>query len=373
MCCIRSKTALPTALTATVAEKNTFFYNNFNVPTETNTVIKQRWVDGDYNTGLFGEPRLGAGAFCFYATPYYWNFGDGTTSTDMNPSHIYTDPGTYTVTKTVAGTFVEEKIAYIDVGSATVTADFTASPLTGLKPLTVDFTDLSLGGPAAWLWNFGDLSDSTIQNPSHVYASAGNYTVSLTVSADNSSIETKTNYINVIRLPLTTNFTAEPQVGLNPMAVQFTDLSLGYPDSFTWEFGDGTVSREQYPEPHTYVNTGFFDVALTADTSTEIKPSFIVSSNFTASPSRGQFPLTVNFKVYPTPKFTYTVSNLTVDFTNATFGALTYDWDFGDGSHSSLEAPRYTYADSALKTVSLKAYNGELMSECVVDVVLSHG
>ena len=83
-------------------------------------------------------------------------------------------------------------------GWGDVIANFTASDTTGTAPLTVNFTDLSLGCPTSWQWDFGDGSIDTVQNPTHIYQTAGNYTVSLIV-ADSSSSDTlvKMGYIFV--------------------------------------------------------------------------------------------------------------------------------------------------------------------------------
>lgn len=59
---------------------------------------------------------------------------------------------------------------------------FTAIPTTGNYPLTVNFTDTSTNTPSSWLWNFGDGNTSTLQNPSHIYSSAGTYAVTLTAT-----------------------------------------------------------------------------------------------------------------------------------------------------------------------------------------------
>jgi YD repeat-containing protein len=76
-------------------------------------------------------------------------------------------------------------------------AGFTGSPTTGPAPLLGNFTDNSLR-PASWSWNFGDSATSTEQNPTHLYTTAGNYTVSLTVTnAGGSDVDTKTDYISV--------------------------------------------------------------------------------------------------------------------------------------------------------------------------------
>ncbi|MEW5701530.1 MAG: S8 family serine peptidase [Candidatus Zixiibacteriota bacterium] len=135
-------------------------------------------------------------------TSWSWDFGDGGTSTLQNPSHTYTGSGSFTVTLTATnaqGSDSEIKTNYIVVstGSAPV-ADFVGSPLTGEAPLTVYFTDLSTNSPTSWSWTFGDGGTSTAQNPSHVYTSAGTYTVALTASNScGSDGETKTGYITV--------------------------------------------------------------------------------------------------------------------------------------------------------------------------------
>ncbi|HEY6871911.1 MAG TPA: PKD domain-containing protein [Geobacteraceae bacterium] len=75
---------------------------------------------------------------------------------------------------------------------------FSATPVTGYFPLSVNFSDLSNGSPTAWLWDFGDGTTSTVQNPSHTYNSQGNYTVSLTASNSlGTNANTQTNYISV--------------------------------------------------------------------------------------------------------------------------------------------------------------------------------
>ncbi len=85
----------------------------------------------------------------------------------------------------------------VTVEHARVTA-FTGSPISGPGPLTVDFTDQSTGSITEWSWDFGDGATSNVQNPSHTYDAAGDYTVSLTVSGPGGSdTETKTDYVHV--------------------------------------------------------------------------------------------------------------------------------------------------------------------------------
>lgn len=81
--------------------------------------------------------------------------------------------------------------------SSNTPTDFSASVVTGNAPLAVDFTDLSGGSPTAWLWNFGDGTTSTQQNPTHTYTSMGDYTVSLTMTNSQGVRKlTKDNYIS---------------------------------------------------------------------------------------------------------------------------------------------------------------------------------
>ena len=81
-------------------------------------------------------------------------------------------------------------------------ADFTVDVTSGSAPLTVIFTDNSTGNPTSWLWNFGDGTNSTEQNPSHTYSNTGLYDVSLKASNSNGfDYENKTDYITVTGFP----------------------------------------------------------------------------------------------------------------------------------------------------------------------------
>ena len=116
---------------------------------------------------------------------WQWNFGDGNSSTEKNPTHDYVSVGEYTVSLKATGpggTDVLTRTNYIKVTDALPIVKFRAAPLSGSAPLTVTFTDDSLGDINSWLWNFGDGGTSTEQNPEHIYVSTGVYTVSLTVN-----------------------------------------------------------------------------------------------------------------------------------------------------------------------------------------------
>ncbi|MDD4053027.1 MAG: PKD domain-containing protein, partial [candidate division Zixibacteria bacterium] len=141
----------------------------------------------------------------YYPLPTYnWTFGDGQTGSGATPSHIYTTPGTYTVTLTVPDavngiqtvTYTQEIQIAEDVVAPI--ANFTANTITGTVPMTVQFTDTSTENPTGWSWDFGDGQTSTAQHPSHTYTAAGTYTVTLNASnAYGSDTETKTGLVTV--------------------------------------------------------------------------------------------------------------------------------------------------------------------------------
>jgi PKD repeat protein len=140
---------------------------------------------------------------------WLWDFGDGTNSTAQNPSHTYASAGIYNVSLRAwndLGSDTMEKAGYISVRDpAAPVANFTASPLTGGAPMNVSFRDTSLNTPNTWLWTFGDDTNSTMQNPTHTYSAAGNYTVSLNVTnEDGTDSIIRPDYITVTNLPQTT-------------------------------------------------------------------------------------------------------------------------------------------------------------------------
>jgi PKD repeat protein len=131
-----------------------------------------------------------------------WIFGDGESSTECDSlSHVYAEIGSYTVTLTVSGNGGVDTVTeanYITVVEAAI-ASFTAEPLSGTAPLTVNFTNLSAGAYESCLWEFGDGESSTdCSNPNHVYTYPGSFSVTLTISGSGgTNILRRTAYITV--------------------------------------------------------------------------------------------------------------------------------------------------------------------------------
>ncbi len=159
-------------------------------------------------------------------------------------------------------------------------ADFTASPTSGVAPLTVQFTNLSKGEITSYHWDFGDGVTSTERDPRHTYQNPGSYTVSLTARGPGGEdTERKPDFIRVSAVPApVADFTASPTSGPAPLTVRFTNLSKGEITDYHWDFGDGATSTERDPQ-HTYVNPGSYTVTLTVrgpgGEDTKRKPDFI--------------------------------------------------------------------------------------------------
>ncbi|RYY95730.1 MAG: PKD domain-containing protein, partial [Chitinophagaceae bacterium] len=227
-------------------------------------------------------------------------------------------------------------------GRAQLTANFTSDVTQGCSPILVKFSDQSTGNPTAWIWDFGNGSTSTLQNPSATYFATGTYTVTLTVTnnnGSNSNSVTKTAYITVLTEP-EPNFVADRTEGCAPVLVSFTDQSVT-PGStsitnWQWDFGDGQTATGPNPQ-HAYRQPGSFSVTLTVSNNAGCKKLYTRPNYINVNPG-------------VVPRFTFTDPGVcrapaTVPFTNTSFGpgTISYAWSFGDGGTSGAESPAYTF------------------------------
>ena len=150
------------------------------------------------------------------------------------------------------------------------TADFTLSPVSGIRPLTVTFTDTTTSLVDTRLWHFGDGITDTDASPTHLYTDTGAYTVTLAVDGPaGGDVISRTHAITVTPPPLVADFFAEPRLGTVPLTVTFTDRSSGPPiDRYHWSFGDGVTRTVQHPD-HVYTRTGAYTVTLTVGAAEE--------------------------------------------------------------------------------------------------------
>jgi len=284
-------------------------------------------------------------------TSWQWDLGNGTLSTQQNPTTTYFNSGFYTITLTAtnaSGSSTFTRTQYITVNDKPTT-NFSASVTTGCFPLRVNFSDFSTGGSvgiASWEWDFGDGGLSTAQNPFHIYSTAGNYTVTLKVTNAGGCSKTlsKPNYIQVSPGVSVAFTNSAPVQCKPPETILFTNGSTG-PGilSYEWSFGDGGNAFTTNPS-HTYFSGGSFNVALIVQSSlgcvdTLIKPAAVVIKDVTSD-------------------FTGPVSicsGVTATFTNTSLPASAASfWDFGDGTFSNLTNPTKIYNTPGTYNVKLR-------------------
>lgn len=282
------------------------------------------------------------------AQTWFWDFGDGNTSTAQNPVHTYASPSTYSVTLVVTNTTtgcVDSITKILPFG--TPNADFTSDTTTGCTDLRVRFSDQSTFA-SSWLWRFGDGSTSSAQNPLKIYTTPGQYTVTLIINPGQpcSDSITRVNYINAYGV--VAGFSYNHVSVCSPSQILLTDTSQGYQSnvvSWMWTFGDGDTSYITNPS-HTYTTSEFvetFNITLT------------VTDNRGCSDSRNLSGL----RIYnPQPYFTYdTIAcpGQPVFFYDSIpgFSNVAYLWNFGDGGTATTDSPSHVYNAPGNYAVSL--------------------
>jgi PKD repeat protein len=194
---------------------------------------------------------------------YEWDFGDGISSMDIDPTHTYTATGDYEVTLTARNEFGSDvKSAILPVGILPVVG-FTFSPLLPTIGQEVQFTNTTVGtGPLTYTWDFGDGQTSNLENPTYVYNAAGSYPVTLIAENDYGN-DTHQGTIKVGIAPKA-GFTFMPELPVVGEVVQFTNTTTGTaPITYTWNFGDGITSTLENPQ-HIYMQPGNYEVTLAA-------------------------------------------------------------------------------------------------------------
>jgi PKD repeat protein len=232
----------------------------------------------------------------------------------------------------------------------------TTGPYTNTIGNDVLFGDASTdadGTVVAWSWAFGDGTTSTLQNPSHTYATGGLYDVSLTVTDDDGATHTAFTTAEV-GATLAANPTI-PAVGAEGTPVAFTGAFTGPSGShtFLWSFGDGTTSTLQNPA-HTFADGGVYTVTFTV-TETGSGATDTASGSITVTdvgpvadaswPAGGDEGSALAFSASPTDP--------------GNDGPYTYAWDFGDGTTSTAPSPSHTYTDDGSFTARLVVTDAE--------------
>ncbi len=261
------------------------------------------------------------------ATTYFWDFGDGNTSTQASPTHSYATIGTYTVCLTASGPCGTDSVCQTVTVSCPAPTSAFSSTATGI---TANFTDNSTAGVNTWLWDFGDGSTGSTQNPIHTFPGPGIYLVCLTVTSP-CGTGTFCDSVEVCALP-SANFNYS-STGLVATFANFSSSATAY----LWDFGDGNTSPMQNPT-HTYASPGNYTVCLTV----------------TNSCAADSICSTVSVCAPAAPSFSFTQNLLNFQFQDQTSGSVSqWLWDFGDGNTSGMASPSHTYSSPGNYTVCL--------------------
>ena len=270
-----------------------------------------------------------------------WIFGDGTTSSQLNPQHTYSTAGLYQarlIVSNIDGCSDTSNVYPIRV-IGPVQASFTVSDnsLCSGQILTTQNTSTGWVTGTRRLWYFGDGDTSFLFSPTHLYQSPGVYPVSL-IMLYGDCVDTAGPTLVTLQQP-TAGFQVQYNCS-NPNEVFFVDTSTGA-TSYQWLFGDGTTSVISSPS-HIFSSADSFLVTqivysnLTQcyDTMVQSITTGSVQSFFTANTLSGCSPLNVQF-------------------TNLSVGASSWLWYFGDGDSSFLSNPLHLYSDTGTYTVTL--------------------
>ena len=287
-------------------------------------------------------------------TSWWWDFGNGLTSTDQHPVMVFY-PGIYNVTLKVSDSVSTDILQISDVIKVyeLPQVDFTADFTSGCLPLEVSFEDLSLSSSpiVSWFWDFGDGGNDTIQYPSYLFNSSTEYDISLLVTDSNncSSIATKWSYIITEEKPQI-EFTATPEFTcLNNQQIDFINNTQSSQSlSYEWDFGDGQSSTLQNPI-HWYTNQGMYSVKLTASSS--VCSESITKFDFITVEGVLGVDFTVDENVGCEDNYIATFEEL------ASSNVTDWFWDFGDGNTSTLANPSHNYSYSGFYDVTLMVSN----------------
>ncbi len=283
------------------------------------------------------------------ADKWFWDFGDGKTSSQKNPIHNYEISGFYLVSLSVRNTIngcTDYYANFLQVGTADCKADFNFT-ITDITTNKVKFTNKSIGTIGSYFWYFNDGNFSTQKDPENIYSSGGLYSVSLTVT-DNSGL--CMDYISKDVQVGTVNCNADFTYYIDSTTneIYFSNQTVGAETSFYWLFGDGSYWIGENPH-HVYTAPGYYTVSLNTFNPTNGCMDYEEKVLLIGSPGND-----VN------ADFIYS-ANLTtrkVNFSNKSNGQnLTYVWNLGDGTTSTVQNPEYTYATGGYKFVCLTAKN----------------
>lgn len=297
-----------------------------------------------------------------------WDFDDGNGSVLIDPQHTYTDTGFYDIQLVATSIFgcVDSITQQVEVREPPV-VDFTLAPDSGCAPLQVAFTNNSTGVQISYVWDFGDGTTSTLEDPSDVtyqqsYYSDTTYYITLDVTNFCGTV-TDIDSVQVMPSP-TAVFGPSFDIGCSPWPAEIANNSVGLPDTYFWDFGDGTTG--------TFSDSLFNHLYTTGTTDTTYTMMLVVENE--CGVDTGYHTVTVlpnQVNAFYNTNITDGCEPLTVDFTQLSQGSnLFFSWDFGDGNTSTVYSPTHTFTTAGTYTVSLFVNDGCSYDTTTVDITV---
>lgn len=286
------------------------------------------------------------------AVSWYWTFGDGSFSTEKNPSHIFENEGNYTVSLvTSSGSGCVDTLTmndFIKVG--VLSADFSVDvPPSLCSPLFAQFHNNSEGADT-YIWNFGDGSASTLKDPVHIYTKVGEFNVNL-IAKNQYGCSDTASVTNLVRiLGPEADFSLSDTSLCHPQELRIVDKSASA-TKWEWFFGDGATSELQHPV-HQYEEPG------------QYKISMIATDKYGCRELKSIDPV----RVIPMPQAKFSVQSveycyparIEVDNTSENLQNVAYLWEFGDGRTSDIKTPEIQYQLPGTYKVRLTAVNDQV-------------
>ncbi len=287
------------------------------------------------------------------ATEYYWYFGDGTLSSDVNPVHTFLYPGFYTIglnTFNSQNWCMDYYQTTVLVGSEGIDciADFIYQVDTSDN--TVKFFDNSKGNITSYLWDFDDCdilnncAFSSDTNPTYTYKKVGYYDVCLSVKNNKGVPNIACKWIDV-NSDTKTNCLAKFNYTVNTSnnTVSFVSQSLGQPNKFKWNFGDSAISYSNDSAVHHYKKGGFYLVSMNIST-----PGGCTGNSYQVVNIKQPFGLYAMFGYDAKDYYNEKAGGYPVDFVGAGLGDQgKLRWSYGDGGTDSTSNTPTHYYDTA--------------------------
>lgn len=300
---------------------------------------------------------------------YLWEFGDGETSSQNEPLHIFNNPSEIAIDYTVTAYSLSPS-GCRDTSDMIITVnpqahlDFSVSPINSYYPeVTKTITNNSPSGYLNYSWDFGDGTTSNLENPgSHTYPTCGEYDIRAYAENSYNCTDTLIKTVSIIAHQPNALFAVDTTEHCVPYSFTFENQSF-YDETFEWVLDDGTIINDE-TFSHYYDEDGTYDIRLNVYGFCNTKDSLIKTITVHQSPI-------VDFEVLPD---TVMLPSQPIHcYNNSSEDGEFFLWDFGDGATSDEENPEHQYNAEGIYTIKLNVISENkcvdslsLLSEVVV-------